>query len=88
MGLAVAMGATIGLSACGNGGKPLPNYQGEDKDANGNTVYNTSLFYNNALKQGYPDPQVLDDTERSGYYYLYGTSDFQVKSLRYGSLSA
>lgn len=78
LGLAVAMGATIGLSACGNGGKPLPNYQGEDKDANGNTVYNTSLFYNNALKQGYPDPQVLDDTERSGYYYLYGTSDFQV----------
>lgn len=32
LGLAVAMGATIGLSACGNGGKPLPNYQGEDKE--------------------------------------------------------
>ena len=78
LGLAVAMGATIGLSACGNDGKPLSNYQGENKDENGSTVYNTSLFYDNALKQGYPDPQVLDDTERTGYYYLYGTSDFQV----------
>lgn len=78
LGLALTMGAAIGLSACGNGGKSLPNYHGETKDENGKMVYNTSLFYDNALKQGYADPQVLDDTARSGYYYLYGTSDYQV----------
>ena len=37
-------------------------------------MYNTALFYDNSLQQGYPDPQVLDDTARSGYYYLFGTS--------------
>ncbi len=56
----------------------LSAYNGENKDTSGNTIYNTSLFYNNQLKQGYPDPQVLDDTARSGYYYLYGTSNFQT----------
>jgi len=75
--LALSIGATVGLSACGNGNE-LSNYQGENKNANGSTIYNTSLFYDNAVKQGYPDPQVLDDTARTGYYYLYGTSDFQV----------
>lgn len=53
-------------------------YKGEDKDTWGKTIYNTSLFYNNNLQQGYPDPQVLDDTAQSGYYYLYGTSNFQT----------
>ncbi len=59
-------------------GTELSSYKGEDKDSSGRTVYNTSLFYSNSLQQGYPDPQVLDDTERSGYYYLYGTSNFQT----------
>lgn len=53
-------------------------YKGEDKDSSGRTVYNMSLFYSNSLQQGYPDPQVLDDTQQSGYYYLYGTSNFQT----------
>lgn len=52
----------------------LSAYTGENKDANGNTVYNTELFYSNTVQQGYADPQVLDDTPQSGYYYLYGTS--------------
>ncbi len=56
----------------------LSAYKGDDKDTWGKPVYNTSLFYSNSLKQGYPDPQVLDDTAQSGYYYLYGTSNFQT----------
>lgn len=60
----------------------LSAYKGENKDTSGNTIYNTSLFYNNNLKQGYPDPQILDDTARSGYYYLYGTSNFQTMRSR------
>lgn len=71
------------LSACGEKVEyfdeyELSAYKGEDKDTSGKTIYNTSLFYNNSLKQGYPDPQILDDTARSGYYYLYGTSNFQT----------
>ncbi len=52
----------------------LSAYTGGSKDELGRTVYNTDLFYSNTVKQGYPDPQVLDDTARSGYYYLFGTT--------------
>ena len=74
---AVCMGVLIGLTAfagCGAKEYTLSRYSGENKDENGTTVYNQALFYSNALQQGYPDPFVLDDTARSGYYYLYGTS--------------
>lgn len=79
--LALLLGATAGISACG--GKTeyvdvkeyeLSRYSGDNKDESGQSVYNTTLFYDNSLQQGYPDPQVLDDTARSGYYYLFGTS--------------
>ncbi len=82
--LVAAMVSPVCLSACTNTNEiffdeyELSAYKGEDKDTSGKTVYNTSLFYSNGLKQGYPDPQVLDDTARSGYYYLYGTSNFQT----------
>jgi len=82
--LATTIGSSVCLSACTKTNEipfdeyELSAYKGEDKDTSGNTIYNTSLFYNNKLKQGYPDPQVLDDTARSGYYYLYGTSNFQT----------
>ncbi len=52
----------------------LSAYKGDVKDEKGNMIYNTELFYDNSEKQGYPDPQVLDDTARSGYYYLFGTT--------------
>ncbi len=79
--LALAVGSSFGLAACGGPTETeyeLSAYTGFDKDSGGKTVYNTSLFYSNSLKQGYPDPQVFDDTDRSGYYYLYGTSNFQT----------
>jgi len=82
--LATTILSSVCLSACTKINEvyfdeyELSAYKGEDKDTSGNTIYNTSLFYNNRLKQGYPDPQVLDDTARSGYYYLYGTSNFQT----------
>jgi len=52
----------------------LSAYTGGATDKEGKQVYNTELFYTNSVQQGYPDPQVLDDTARSGYYYLFGTS--------------
>lgn len=82
--LAAILGCSICVSACVNVEEiyedeyELSAYKGEDKDTSGNTVYNTSLFYSNKLKQGYPDPQIMDDTARTGYYYLYGTSNFQT----------
>lgn len=36
-------------------------------------MYNTELFYSNDKKTGLADPFVLDNRERDGYYYLYGT---------------
>lgn len=75
MALVLLLGISVGLVACKKKAEetPLSFYQGEQKDANGRTVYNTELFYSNQIKQGGPDPQVLDDTARSGYYYLYST---------------
>ena len=72
-GLALVLACSAGFAGCGAREYELSSYRGETKDADGNTVYNTELFYSNQVQQGYPDPQVLDDTERSGYYYLFGT---------------
>ncbi len=35
--------------------------------------YNKNLWYSNTNDQGYPDPFVLDNTAKDGYYYAYGT---------------
>ena len=75
LGVALVLGFSVGLSACGRNEYRLSNYQGENKDADGKTIYNTELFYSNTVQHGYPDPQVLDDTARTGYYYLFGTID-------------
>ena len=72
-GLALVLACSAGFAGCGAREYELSSYRGETKDADGNTVYNTELFYSNQVQQGYPDPQVLDDMERSGYYYLFGT---------------
>lgn len=52
----------------------LSNYQCMDDDGMGGLLYNKNLFYTNSVQQGAADPQVLDDTARSGYYYLYVTA--------------
>ena len=83
--LALAMVAPCGLTACRTDiidEYELSAYKGENKDKNGDIVYNNSLFYSNSLKQGYADPQILDDTARSGYYYMYGTSNLQTMRSR------
>ena len=75
VGVAAAMLSAVGLAACKTVNEyELSAYTGGNKDADGNTTYNTALFYSNTVQQGYPDPQVMDDTAQTGYYYLYGTS--------------
>ena len=83
--LALAMVSPCALTACNTDiidEYELSAYKGENKDKNGEIVYNNSLFYSNSLKQGYADPQILDDTARSGYYYMYGTSNLQTMRSR------
>ena len=53
----------------------LPNYHGETVDEFGDSVYDQELFYRNDYKVSGADPFVLDDTARSGYYYLYRTEN-------------
>ena len=68
---AVFMTAVVAFSGCS--GADLSNYHGETTNADGSMLYNKALFYSNSVQQGGPDPQVLDDTARSGYYYLFST---------------
>ena len=73
--VALLLGLCATLSGCGKTKEyELSCYRGETTKDDGSILYNTALFYDNAVQQGYPDPQVFDDTARSGYYYLYGTS--------------
>lgn len=53
----------------------LSNYQSLQDDGMGGVYYNKNLFYTNSVRQGGPDPDVFDDTERSGYYYCYVTAE-------------
>ena len=80
--LATFVSAGLMLSACssvsGTGATfyEVSNYQGTTKDENGRTEYNKSLFYANYNQYGNPDPFVLDNTSRDGYYYLYATDAY------------
>ena len=68
VGVAAAMLSAVGLAACKTVNEyELSAYTGGNKDADGNTIYNTALFYSNTVQQGYPDPQVMDDTAQTGY---------------------
>ena len=73
---AMLITVSIMLTGCGTTTveRELSCYRGEEEKPDGSILYNTALFYDNEVQQGFPDPQVLDDTARSGYYYLYGTS--------------
>ena len=74
---AALLAVSVMLVGCGKTTKEyeLSCYRGGEEKPDGSILYNTALFYDNEVQQGFPDPQVLDDTARSGYYYLYGTED-------------
>ena len=55
-------------------GNDVANYQSNGTNNLGQVYYNKNLFYSNSVIQGGPDPQVLDNTERDGYYYLFITA--------------
>jgi beta-xylosidase len=53
----------------------LSYYHGEQTDEiMGKPLYNKDLFYRNDYNYESPDPFIFDDTERSGYYYIYSTT--------------
>ena len=73
--LAVLMLLTCAvLPGCGGQTQyEIPNYQGQLKDGQTKSDFNQDLFYRNDKKAGCPDPFVLDNTDRDGWYYMYGT---------------
>ena len=46
----------------------------------------SNLFYRNDKKTNLPDPFILDNTERDGYYYMYGT-EWQLSCYRSKNLT-
>ena len=74
--LATMLGC-ISLAGCNQNNVILqyevPNYQGQLQDGQTQSDFNKNLFYRNDKKAACPDPFVLDNTSRDGYYYLYGT---------------
>lgn len=72
---AVLMSAVVALSACSGGetGTRVDFYSGDEYNEDGTVRYNHELFYMNANKGPGPDPFVLDNTERDGYYYIWST---------------
>ena len=65
----------------------ISSYQGGNKDPlTGNSVYDKELFYRNDYFAESADPFVLDDTARSGYYYLYRTGS-RLYALRSKNLT-
>ena len=52
----------------------VPHYQGQLKEGQEISDYNKNLFYrNDFIKAEGADPDVFDNTQRDGYYYLYVT---------------
>lgn len=78
--VAVCICTGLLLSACSSASGEtyyeVSNYQGTTYDENGRTEYNKALFYANYNQYGNPDPFVLDNTSRDGYYYLYATDAY------------
>lgn len=74
--IALAMGASVLLTGCQSSAVKhyeVPNYQGQLAEGQTKSDYNKNLFYRNDKKADCPDPFVLDNTSRDGYYYMYGT---------------
>ena len=63
---AMLITVSIMLTGCGTTivERELSCYRGEEEKPDGSILYNTALFYDNEVQQGFPDPQVLDDTAR------------------------
>lgn len=84
----VSLVMAVALTGCGAGETVrLSYYGGENKGMNGRSVLNNALFYDNTLIQGNPDPQVLDNTARDGYYYLFATSGGTFPAMRSKNLA-
>lgn len=65
--------ALVGCTQEGQKQYEVSSYQGQLKDGQEQSDYNKNLFYRNDKFGDSPDPFVLDNTARDGYYYLYGT---------------
>ena len=78
--LMIAVLSLVAVSAAGcSGGEKnveLPAYKGDSYDLSGNVEYNNDLFRRNDKTELGPDPFVLDDRERSGYFWGYSTNGY------------
>ena len=76
----VGLVATLFLTGCSLGSKgtmyEVANYQGQLAEGEEKSDFDEELFYRNDKKAGCPDPFLLDNTSRDGYYYMYGTEYF------------
>lgn len=73
--LTVLLAMSLLLTACGSLLRyELPCYQGALADGQEQSAYNQELFMRNDKFTDGPDPFVFDNTQRDGYYYLFGTS--------------
>lgn len=72
--VSLALGTLMLFTACGGAAStPIDFYSGGTVGNDGKIVFNEKLFYMNEDKGPGPDPFVLDDTKRSGYYYIGST---------------
>lgn len=72
--ISLALGTLMLFTACGGAvSSKIDFYSGSTVGDDGKIVFNEKLFYMNEDKGPGPDPFVLDDTERSGYYYIGST---------------
>ncbi len=60
----------------------LSSYQGLRQEGQEKADFNQELFYRNDKKTNGPDPFVLDNTSRDGYYYIYGTEGSSLFTYR------
>lgn len=74
--LGVSMAICTILAGCAGIGEKqyeVANYQGKLAEGETKSDFNKELFYRNEKQTDFADPFVLDNTERDGYYYMYGT---------------
>lgn len=72
LGVSLAI-CTIFTGCIGQKQYEVANYQGKLAEGETQSDYNKELFYRNDKQTNFADPFVLDNTERDGYYYMYGT---------------
>lgn len=72
--LAFVLMLTVLLSGCSLMRYELSHYQGTLAEGEEKSAYNKELFMRNDKFTDLSDPFVFDNTQRDGYYYLFGTS--------------